>query len=61
MYTRKTRDVITIDGMYYGEWSEETTAENYADARRLLKEYRENCPNTAFRIRTHREYKEVIA
>ena len=27
MYTRKTRDVITIDGMYYGEWSEENVIE----------------------------------
>ena len=54
MYIRKTHDEIQIQGFYYGEWSTECVAENRTDARRLIKEYEENCPSTTFRVKTVR-------
>ena len=42
MYIRKTQDVYYIYGNNGYGWDEECAAENYADAKRLLKEYREN-------------------
>ena len=54
MDARKTHDEIQIQGFYYGEWSTECVAENRIDARRLIKEYEENCPSTPFRIKTVR-------
>ncbi len=53
-YVRKTHDEYDIEGLYYGEWSVECTEDNVADAKRTLREYRENCPGTAFRIKKHR-------
>ena len=65
MYVRKTKDEWGIYGYYYGEWSLETCADNRKDAKRLLKEYQDNCPETSFRIICRRvklsdqEYEEL--
>lgn len=52
---KRTMQELVIQGLYYGTWSDETTAEDRADAKRLLAEYRANCPGTAFRCITRRE------
>ena len=54
--TRKTVDRYDIEGLYDGEWSVECSEDTYRAAKRMLKEYRDNRPNTAFRI-THRREK----
>jgi hypothetical protein len=55
MYKRKTVDLFDIEGDY-GHGFEVVTAETtYSDARRALREYRENEPGIAFRIRKYRE------
>ena len=53
-YVRKTRDEYSIEGLYCGEWSTECYCEDRKDAREQLRCYRENCPDTAFRIAKHR-------
>lgn len=53
-YIRKTHDEWRLEGLYCGKWSLECCAEDYAEAKRLRKEYRENCPGTMFRITRHR-------
>ena len=53
--TRKTIDRYDIEGFYCGEWGVECSEDTYADARRTLKEYRDNCPQTSFRIKHHVE------
>lgn len=53
-YVRKTHDEYSIEGCYDGAWWKECNAEDPADARRLLREYRENCPHTMFRIKKRR-------
>lgn len=52
---KRTTQERVIQGLYSGTWSDETTAEDRADAKRLLAEYRANCPGTAFRCITRRE------
>lgn len=42
MYIRKTIDCYYIFSNYGYGWDLECNAENYADARNLLKTYREN-------------------
>lgn len=42
MYARKTKDVYEIHTNYGYGWDIECPAEDLADAKRLLKEYREN-------------------
>ena len=49
--TRKTIDFYDIEGFYCGKWSVECSENTYAEARKTLKEYRDNCPQTAFRIK----------
>ena len=50
-YVRKTHDEWRIEGMCCGGWSVECYAEDAQDAKRLLREYRQNCPGTGFRIK----------
>ena len=40
-----------IEGLYCGEWSAECSEINLEDARKTIKEYRENCQQTIFRIK----------
>ena len=40
--TRKTIDRYDIEGLYCGEWSIECSEDTYAEARKTLKEYRDN-------------------
>ena len=46
----KYRYEYDIEG-WYGVWSRECTEDNWDDALKTLQVYRENCPNTLFRIR----------
>ena len=49
--TRKTIDRYDIEGFYGNEWSVECSENTYAEARKTLKEYQDNCPQTPFRIK----------
>ena len=53
--TRKTIDRYDIEGFYCGEWSVECSENTYAEAKKTIKEYRDNCPQTSFRIKHHVE------
>lgn len=48
--TRKTIDRYDIEGFYGNEWSVECSEYTLAEAKKTLKEYRDNCPQTPFRI-----------
>jgi hypothetical protein len=54
-YQRKTRDVFDVEGFYAAGWECVTGAETRKEAREYLKDYRQNEPDTAFRIRKYRE------
>lgn len=54
-YKRKTRDLFDIEGLYSYGWESVTCEETRKDARERLKEYKENEPGTAFRLRKYRE------
>ena len=61
-YTRKTKDLYDIEGYYPGSgWECLTCEETRTEARARLKEYRENAPGTAYRIRKYRERIEPAA
>lgn len=49
-YVRLTRDDFDVEGDYGGGFELVTCAETYRDARRDLRDYRENVPGVAFRI-----------
>lgn len=56
-YTRKTRDVFTVESYYgtsYG-WEGVYSSYDRADAKARLKEYRENEPGYPHRLKTKRE------
>lgn len=53
-YERTTIDVIEIWSNYGYGWDAECEAENWQDARRLLKEYNENAPQGLHKIKTRR-------
>ncbi len=53
-YQRKTRDVFVIQGNYGQGWEDENEETTREDARRSLREYRENGPGQYRRI-TRRE------
>ena len=53
-YTRKTRGVYHVQGLYYGKWETETISDNRREALQDLKDYRENC-NWPYRIVKKRE------
>jgi hypothetical protein len=44
-----------IQGLWCGMWSDECGASSSQEAKRTLKEYRDNCPGTQFRIIHRRE------
>lgn len=49
---RKRTHYYAIESYYPGQgWNEECAEGEYTVARARLKEYRENCPSTSFRIR----------
>jgi hypothetical protein len=56
-YTRKTRDVFTVESNYGTQYGYEETYASYdrADAKARLKEYRENEPQYSHRLTTKRE------
>ena len=54
MYIRKTKDVRLIVSDYGYGFEETCEAESYADAKRILKEYRENQPEFIHKIRRKR-------
>ena len=54
MYIRKTKDVHSIVSNYGYGFEETCGAESYSDAKRLLKEYRENQQEYAHKIRLKR-------
>jgi hypothetical protein len=53
-YKRKTKDVFSIQGNYGCGWEEVTEEENYKDAIKQLKCYRENETNYPHRMRFKR-------
>lgn len=58
MYIRKTRDIFTVQGFYFGTWEDETSEDSRKEAILRLKEYRENMPEYAHRLIKTREYIE---
>ena len=54
-YVRKTVDVFDIEGRYAHSWEAVTSEETWKDARAQVRAYRENEPDTAFRIRKYRK------
>ena len=59
-YKRKTRDVYEVQGNYAGWWETVTTEDTLAEAREMLKCYRENEPQYQHRIQKVREKIEGI-
>jgi hypothetical protein len=55
MYIRKTQDVYTVQGLYFGNWEDETSENTRREAIERLKEYRENMPEYAHRLTKTRE------
>lgn len=55
MYTRKTRDVWEVQGNYGQGWECVTSEESRKDAKERLREYRDNEPMYAHRIKLTRE------
>ena len=53
-YARKTKDEYSIMGNYGSGFEEVTAEENWKDAKRCLKDYRENEPQYSFYIQKHR-------
>jgi hypothetical protein len=49
-YIRKTVDEWRVYGLYIHGWEEVTCEETYREGRERLKEYRENEPETRFRL-----------
>ncbi len=43
---------FVVQGLYYGQWEDETAEETRKEAKLRLKEYRENIPQYAHRIKT---------
>jgi len=54
-YQRKTRDYWDIEQFICGLWEAVNAEETWKDARRSLKEYRENQPEYPVRARRKRE------
>ena len=56
-YTRKTEDIWNVEGDYGMGFEIVTAEDKLSRARERLREYRENEPGIAFRIRRTREPK----
>jgi hypothetical protein len=54
-YTRRTRDVWTVQSNWGHGWEDVTSEETYSEARERLREYRENEAGIPHRIRLQRE------
>lgn len=54
MYTRKTSDEWTVQGLYNGTWEDETVEMTRKEGIERLKEYRSNMPQYAHRVIKHR-------
>ena len=56
-YTRKTRDVYVVQGLYPGPsgWEDVTEENTRTEGRARLREYRENCPEYPHRLIVRRE------
>ena len=54
-YKRKTIDLFTVQGLYYGQWEDETTETSRREGIERLKEYRQNMPEYAHRMIKQRE------
>jgi len=54
-YQRKTIDLFTVQGLYYGQWEDETTETSRREGIDRLKEYRQNMPEYAHRLIKQRE------
>ena len=55
MYIRKTKDIFTVEGLYFGAWETETSEDTRKEAIERLKEYRLNAPMYAYRLTKTRE------
>lgn len=58
-YQRKTIDLFIVQGLYFGQWEDETTETTRAEGRQRLIEYRENMPEYAHRLIKKRERVEA--
>jgi hypothetical protein len=54
-YQRKTIDLFIVQGLYCGQWEDETTETNRREGIARLKEYRDNMPKYAHRLIKKRE------
>jgi hypothetical protein len=54
-YKRKTIDLFTVQGLYYGQWEDETAETSRREGIERLKEYRQNMPEYAHRLIKQRE------
>ena len=54
-YQRKTIDLFTVQGLYCGQWEDETSETSRREGIARLKEYRENMPQYAHRLIKQRE------
>lgn len=59
MRTRKTRVIWDVQGDYGRGWETVTAEERFHEARERIREYRENEPGVAFRLKVTRERIEV--
>lgn len=60
MYIRKTYDLFTVQGFYFGEWFEECSETTRREGIERLKEYRLNCPQYSYRLIKQRQKKEEV-
>ena len=49
-YKRKTKDEYEILGLWYGTWELETCEDSILEAKKRLKEYRENQPEVSHKM-----------
>jgi hypothetical protein len=54
MYKRTTKDEFNLLGFYSGSWEVLTTENTRTDIKTRLKEYRENEPQTPYKVTKNR-------